>query len=290
MPHDLLFSLTQNPCAQPGPAPHAVSRLRTARLARSTKPFLARGGSTAERCAGCRLVVSHCLCAVRPVVPTRAGVCLIMADIEALKPSNTGWLIADVVADTAAFGWARTAVDPALLAMLADPQWQPFVVFPGEFVAAGRVVNTVQQVDADPFTPQQAARRPLFVLLDATWPEARKMFRKSPYLDHLPVLSLQLDQISRYKLRRSKRDDHFCTSEVAAMCLDLAGEALAAQTLEAYLDVFTHHYLQAKNQLPVDLAGAAHQRLRGLRMPNGEALPAAAQAPDAQAATIRSLP
>ena len=271
--------MTQNPCAQPGPAPHAVSRLRTARLARSTKPFLARGGSTAERCAGCRLVVSHCLCAVRPVVPTRAGVCLIMADIEALKPSNTGWLIADVVPDTAAFGWARTAVDPALLAMLADPQWQPFVVFPGEFVAAGRVVNTVQHAGADPLTTPQAARRPLFVLLDATWPEARKMFRKSPYLDHLPVLSLQLDQISRYKLRRSKRDDHFCTSEVAAMCLDLAGEALAAQTLEAYLDVFTHHYLQAKNQLPVDLAGAAHQRLRGLRRPDGAVL--ATACPDA---------
>ncbi len=243
--------------------PHAVSRLRTARLARSTKPFLARGGSTAPRCAGCRLVVSHCLCAVRPQIAAHAGFCLIMADIEALKPSNTGWLIADVVPDTAAFGWARTEVDPELLAMLADPQWQPFVVFPGEFVAGGRVVNTVRNA-AEPLTPGQLATRPLFVLLDATWPEARKMFRKSPYLDHLPVLSLQLDQTSRYKLRRSKRGDHFCTSEVAAMCLDLAGETLAAQTLEAYLDVFTHHYLQAKHQLPVDEAGAAHQRLRGL--------------------------
>ena len=40
-----------------------------------------------------------------------------MADIEPLKPSNTGWLIADVVADTAAFGWPRTEVDPALLAL-----------------------------------------------------------------------------------------------------------------------------------------------------------------------------
>ena len=81
-----------------------------------------------------------------------------------------------------------------------------------------------------------------------------------------------MEQISRYKLRRSKRDDHFCTSEVAAMCLDLAGDTLAAQTLEAYLDVFTHHYLQAKHQLPVDLAGAAHQRLRGLLLPGGVAL------------------
>ncbi len=237
------------------PPPHAVSLLRTERLARSAKPFRARGGPRGARCAGCRLVLSHCLCALRPVVATDAGVCLLMADIEPLKPSNTGWLIADVVADTFAFGWSRTAVDPALLALLADPQWQPYVVFPGEFVAPERVVTDVQPVPG---------KRPLFLLLDATWPEARKMFRKSPYLNHLPVLSLATEQISRYKLRRSRRDDHFCTSEVAALCLDLAGESLAAQTLEAYLDVFTHHYLQAKNQLPVAWDDAAHARLRGL--------------------------
>jgi DTW domain-containing protein YfiP len=35
---------------------------------------------------------------------THAGVCLIMDDIERLKPSNTGWLVADVVANTFAFG------------------------------------------------------------------------------------------------------------------------------------------------------------------------------------------
>jgi DTW domain-containing protein len=238
---------------------HAVSRLRTARLARSTRPFLARGGPHGERCAGCRLVLSHCICALRCTVPTHCGVCLLMADTEPLKPSNTGWLIADVVADTAAFGWARTVVDPALLAMLADPQWQPYVVFPGEFVQADRVVTQVQA------TTQSGGKRPLFVLLDATWPEARKMFRKSPYLDHLPVLSLQPDQLSRYLLRRSRRDDHFCTSEVAALCMQLAGDLQAAQILEAYLDVFTHHYLQAKHQLPVDLDGAEHLRWRAVQ-------------------------
>jgi hypothetical protein len=241
---------------------HAVSRLRTARLARSSKPFLARGGSNQPRCAGCRLVLSHCLCAVRPAVPTHAGICLLMADIEALKPSNTGWLIADVVADTFAYGWARTEVDPALLALLADPQWQPYLVFPGEFVAAQRVCTQLQLPLAN--AVGVSAKRPLFVLLDATWPEARKMFRKSPYLDHLPVLSLQPEQLSRYRLRRSRREDHFCTSEVAALCLDLAGETQAAQTLEAYLDVFTHHYLQAKHQQPADRESAAHQRLRSL--------------------------
>ena len=246
--------------------PHAVSRLRSARLARSAKPFLARGGPRGERCAGCRLVLSHCLCALRPAVPTRAGVCLVMADIEPLKPSNTGWLIADVVASTFAFGWARTAVDPALLALLADPQWQPYLMFPGECVAAERLATSLPPIAS---SDARAGKRPLFVLLDATWPEARKMFRKSPYLDQLPVLSLQAEQLSRYRLRRSQREDHFCTSEVAALCLELAGETHAAQTLEAYLDVFTNHYLLAKQQLPVDLEDAAHLRLRGLRLPRG---------------------
>ncbi|MNW10026.1 DTW domain protein [compost metagenome] len=80
------------------------------------------------------------------------------------------------------------------------------------------------------------------------------------------MLSLQPEQISRYQLRRSRRDDHFCTSEVASLCLDLAGDTHAAQVLDAYLDVFTHHYLQAKHQLPPDFDGAAHQGLRALRM------------------------
>ena len=239
--------------------PHAVSLLRSARLARSAKPFLARGGFKRERCAGCRLVPSHCMCTLRPSVATRAGVCLLMADIEPLKPSNTGWLIADVVADTFAFGWARTETDPALLALLGDPQWQPYVVFPGQYAAPERVVNTVQPLDSFRGATE---KRPLFILLDATWSEARKMFRRSPYLDPLPVLSLQPEQVSQYKLRRSGRDDHFCTSEVAALCMNLAGEHVAEQTLEAYLAVFTHHYLHAKNQQPIAWDGPAHQRLR----------------------------
>lgn len=178
-----------------------------------------------------------------------------MGDIEALKPSNTGWLIADIVADTAAFGWTRTAVEPGLLALLADPQWQPYLVFPGEYVAPERVVTTVQ-----PATD----KRPLFVLLDGTWAEARKMFRKSPYLDHLPVLSLQPEQLSNYRLRRSTRGDHLCTSEVAALCLELAGEQHAADTLGAYLDVFTTHYLSARNSVAINPDDAAHLRLRTL--------------------------
>ena len=253
----------------PPAPPHAVARLRADRLTRSTRPFLARGGPKGERCNGCRLILSHCVCALRPVVPTRAGVCLLMAEHETLKPSNTGWLIADVVPDTMAFGWARTTVDPALLALLADPQWQPYVVFPGEFVAPERVITQLPPThhNANSQTAGQPNhKRALFILLDATWPEARKIFKKSPYLNHLPVLSLAPAQLSRYRLRRSRCDEHLCTSEVAAICLDLAGDTLAAHALEAYLDVFAEHYLCAKQQRKVDGEDALHQRLRALAL------------------------
>ena len=259
------------PVTRPLP-PHAVAQLRTARLARSTRPFLARGGPKGERCEGCRLRPSHCLCALRPHLATHAGVCLLMHDAEPLKPSNTGWLTADVVQDTFAFGWSRTEVDAALIALLDDPQWQPYVVFPSEYVTPPERAISALPVQPAPATGlPHSGKRPLFILLDATWSEARKMFRKSPYLDRFPVLGLQPDQISHYQLRRSNRDDHFCTSEVAALCLELSRDSRdvqAGQVLECYLAVYTQHYLRAKQQQPPDHNSPAHQSLRAVLQPS----------------------
>ncbi|KHL70555.1 hypothetical protein SF06_06390 [Pseudomonas flexibilis] len=231
---------------------HAVARLRAERLARSLKPFVARG-SRIERCPRCRVAPAYCLCPWTPHVATQAGMCLVMHDIEALKPTNTGWLIADVVPDTFAYGWSRVDVDARLEALLADPQWQPYVVFPGEYAEPGRVVEAVEL---------QPGKRPLFILLDATWTEARKMFRKSPYLDHLPVLSLQPEQLSRYRLRRSTRAEHLCTAEVAALCLELSGDSAAAEALGDHFELFTEHYLAAKHHRGVNPDDALHRRLR----------------------------
>lgn len=243
--------------------PHAVARLRALRQAAGGKPYTARGG-LGPRCPACRLPPTHCLCARRPApVPTRAGVCLLMTGLEVTKPSNTGWLVADVVPDTWAFLWARTQVDPGLLALLGEPRWQPYVVFPGEFVPPTRTV--VQALASGEAAGHPApGRRPLFVLLDGTWSEARKMFNKSPYLAHLPVLSLAPGKASGYALRRSRRDDHFCTAEVAAMCLAQAGDVYAAALLEAWLDVFGAHYLRARGHLPPACDGEAYGRLQAL--------------------------
>jgi tRNA-uridine aminocarboxypropyltransferase len=247
------------------PPPHTVARLRAACLAHGeTLPRLDRGAPRKARCAGCRLIPSHCMCALRASVPTQAGVCLLMTGFEALKPSNTGWLVADVVPDTHAFAWSRTHVDPGLLALLDDPRWQPVVVFPREFAAPGRVVTALAQ-DA-------SGRRPLFVLLDGTWSEARRAFRRSPCLDRLPVLGLAPEQLSRYRLRRAWHEHHLCTAEVAALCLEIAGDAHAARVLEATLDVFSERSLRAKRSVPADPQDASHRRLEALARTSGSSV------------------
>lgn len=186
---------------------------------------------------------------------TQAGICLLMHEIEPMRPTNTGWLVADVVADTAAFTWSRTEPDLRLLALLRDPERAPYVVFPAEGADPRRVVT---EVTAGP------GRRPFFVLLDGTWSEAHKMFRKSAYLDGLPVLGLRAERTSRYRLRCTRGDAQLCTAEVAALCLRLAGEEHAARALDAWLDVFIERTLDARRTVPSDPASSASRRLAAI--------------------------
>src|SRR5471030_2538407 len=119
---------------------NAVLRLREQRLAKSTRPFLARG-SRAIRCQSCLLPQRNCICATREIHQATSRFCLVMFDTEPMKPSNTGRLIADVLPDTQAFMWSRTQTDPALLEAIADTSRQAYVVFPASFRSEERRVG-----------------------------------------------------------------------------------------------------------------------------------------------------
>ncbi|WP_409310013.1 tRNA-uridine aminocarboxypropyltransferase [Pectobacterium sp. B1J-3] len=216
---------------------NAVLQLRQQRLKQSTKPFRARG-CRVVRCQHCLLPITTCLCHTIQTQDSRSRFCLVMFDTEPLKPSNTGRLIADILPNTQAFLWSRTHPDPKLLAMLQDRAYQPYLVFLADETENGRQV--LRQL------PPQG-KPPLFVLLDGTWPEARKMFRKSPYLDSLPILSLNVDALSRYQLREANHEKQHCTAEIAIALLAQAGDNKAADGLSAHFDRFRQHYLAGKS-------------------------------------------
>jgi DTW domain-containing protein YfiP len=215
---------------------NAVLRLRAERLARATRPFLARGNRI-RRCQRCLLPLKQCLCATLQPQPARSRFCLVMFDTEPMKPSNTGRLIADILPNTAAFQWSRTEPPQAMLELVANPDYQPMVVFPASYADPGRVVLT---------TPPLTGKPPLFIMLDGTWTEARKMFRKSPWLDALPVISVDLSISSAYRLRIASVDGQYCTAEVAAALLEQAGDTAAATGLTNHFTLFRERYLAGK--------------------------------------------
>lgn len=237
---------------------HAVHQLHQFRKSLSTTTYKARG-QRVIRCPLCQLSKQYCICSIAPKdseLKSDAGFLLLMYDTEVLKPSNTGKLIADLIPDTYAFLWSRTTKNDELQAVLDDEQWQPFVVFPQEYAQAERPVET-KAVQC------QAGKRPLFIMLDGSWREAKKMFRKSPYLDKFPLVSFdpklfteslltqnkKLDveyspvgENSRYTVRKTELAHQFSTAEVAARVLAMFGEHDNAHLLDLWFDVFNYQY------------------------------------------------
>lgn len=221
---------------------HAIHKLYQYRLAQSTRPFLARG-CKAKRCVNCMLLPYLCICAIKKTVNTNSAFLLLMYDDEILKPSNTGRLIADLIPDTFAYLWSRTRPEQQLLDLLQDPKWLPIVIFPAEYSTPERLMSEYQ-------APAQG-KRPLFILLDASWAQAKKMFHKSPYLNDFPVLSFSPDTLSRYLIRKAVKKNQLATAEVAGCVLDFIGENKNAAIMDLLFQTFTENYLLGKEQKPL---------------------------------------
>lgn len=220
------------------------------------REFKARG-SFVRRCEQCHLPELNCLCPYRVSAASQAKVWLLTHPLEHHKPTNTGRLIADVLPETEVFTWYRTAPDERLLALLADTQYAPFVVFPDDQPDyADRVVSlsALDGIKAD-------GRVPVFILIDGTWRQARRIFRKSPYLNHLPVLPLRTERTTRYRLRKPASDAHLCTAEVAAELLRQGGDGDAAQVLDDYFDAFNDSYAASRIYTRLGAPSPAMQRL-----------------------------
>lgn len=224
----------------------SVSELRQHLLLRVRRPFLARGCKL-KRCPDCLLAATHCICSDKPQVASRSAFLLLFYHGEIFKPSNTGRLIGDVVDDTHAFLWSRTEFETELLALLQHPDYAPIVVFPHEYAAAEQCIDSPLELP----DVRNGARRPLFVLLDGTWREAKKMF-KSPYLQQLPVLGIHPQAASKYQLREAAHLHQLCTVEVAVEALKLAQDEQSAEALAQHFALFRSRYLHAKACLPID--------------------------------------
>ena len=185
----------------------------------------------ATRCPHCHLLNMACLCSKVPALESFALFFLLVHQRELGKGSNTGHLVLNAFEGAQYELWARVEPPEKLMTLLNSPTHQGYLLFTAE---AG--------VAPVAFAPVKAGVRPVYILIDATWQQARKMVRQSPYLQNLPRLSLSGTSKSRYRLRRNQLDAGLSTCEAAIGLLRQSGEEGNAQALNQYFSDFMCHY------------------------------------------------
>jgi DTW domain-containing protein YfiP len=171
-----------------------------------------------------------CLCAELPTIATRTRVVIVRHHLERWRTSNSGRLAHLALPNSIVIdhgGLAGPAVMPGL-----EDAW---LVFP----------------EGDPVEAVEVAPRQL-VVLDATWSQARRMFRKLPALRGLPVLRLPDAAMPAARLRQSPGPGRVSTIEAIARALRLVeGDAVAAP-LEALFELAVRRAVASGRAMPGD--------------------------------------
>ncbi|CAM2888410.1 tRNA-uridine aminocarboxypropyltransferase [Vibrio mytili] len=230
---------------------HSFHRLIQHRQSISTKPFNARG-CRVQRCQYCQVAQEYCLCALQPNVESDIACMLIVSENEVFKPSNTGRLIADTIQETYVYQWNRTEPSKEMLDLLNNEAYQPVIVFPDEYV--DKPERLLKDMSPEHLVSTNGIQKKwLLIFIDGSWREARKIFRRSEYLQSLPVLSIEPQSLSEYVMRRSDNEQHLSTAEVATLVFQQAGEEHASRCLQLWFEAFRETYMLSKTRVKSDL-------------------------------------
>ncbi len=146
---------------------------------------------------------------------------LLTHEREVERPTNTG-----VLALAGGRGglverrvWSRVAPDQSLAQMLE-----------GNNVGLLYPLSESSESDGTEVVPIETCEQ--FVLLDATWQEARKMYNRTAYLQKAPRIDLAPSQASRFRLRRNQKSTGLCTVECVIEILRCKGRGELASDME----------------------------------------------------------
>lgn len=76
--------------------------------------------------------------------------------------------------------------------LLKDPEYQTFVLYPGE--------DTIN-ISAPESHPDLLKKKNQFMVIDGTWPCAKKMMKLTTLLHHVPRVSFSTERVSEFKVK-----------------------------------------------------------------------------------------
>lgn len=184
-------------------------------------------------CNQCELPILNCICNKLPKVCTRAKFWILSSVRELKRPSNTARLLKLANPDsTEIFLWERTKEPDQLIEYINMEKYKTFVLFPTEN----------EDFDKSDMELKMEDKIPAFIILDGTWKEARKIFRKSDFLKDLPNITIKPSCSSKYDLRRGVTQGNLCTIEAAIEIIRMNQEIQTASIIEGYYNIFIKSY------------------------------------------------
>lgn len=188
-------------------------------------------------CPDCGIASNWCCCS--QITPTKSHIkiALLLHENEPTRATTTSKIIRATLPETQCFQWKRNEPPTALIQQISDPNINAWLLFPAdrpELKLRQQAMNLASK------------RNTLIIVPDGTWKEVRKIVRKSPWLDQLPLLAFDPQTPSRYDLRRNPDADHLCTAETVIELLNLYDEPRPAAHLNHAFDSFLSHYKQSK--------------------------------------------
>jgi len=160
-------------------------------------------------CPRCLLQLEFCVCGVLPRVEARTEIVLIQHVTEKFMTSNTGRFAALVLAKSRVLAYGGgEAFDPLPLRA------------PGSVLLYSSGPAPARPL---PFLPRR------LIVLDGSFRQARRMYKRLPELRALPEFSLPAPDVVPTRLRRPTQPDGMSTIEAIAAALSLLeGPELAA--------------------------------------------------------------
>lgn len=164
-------------------------------------------------CLKCRRRIRTCVCSELKPFATESRFILLMHPMEYKKEKvGTGRFTHLILKNSLVFVDVGFDKNSSFQAALKDPEYQSYILYPGD--------HTLNLSDPGPLDLGQKKRQ--FIVIDGTWPCAKKMMKLTKSLHHLPRVSFSTDRISEFKVKHQPLPGCLSTVEsIHQVLLDL---------------------------------------------------------------------
>ena len=186
-------------------------------------------------CEKCGMALINCVCNEAPKIKLKHEFFIITSEKEFIRPSNSAKLFKfSNDSNVHLIKWERNICDKKIEKLIQNK----------ENICLVDPIENEYNVD---ITINRTEEKLNFILIDGTWKESSKIYRKSDYLHKIPVLFIKNLNNSEYELRNGTFEGGVCTLEIIIEILNRIGESESGEKLNLYFKKFKKRFFATVN-------------------------------------------